>query len=663
MHLYALRVGRECGGAEGERMAEAACAAMGRERGAVAAELERAAAGSVPSAQPLRQRLGLKSPAKRGPLRAADLEEAGKAAISQIYVGIFKKLGISGLGAADAAQRPPTAAEFAEAAAAMVAIVRVRTGRGSGERRLFCLPWNAASPPLRHSGTHTFPFAVSARVAGALGAADPRAERHVRGRGGARDGFLHRRISLLLQRLCRRDVGLGRARRARGAGGVAARLAGLRLPPRPRADEAGVGVRLGLHAGGVARAVVPAWRGAGGGRVRCGAEGRGRGAADRGGERRRRGHAERAGRRAARGEMGGVVYAPSGLPRRLRRAGRAGGVAAAVGGPARVAERQRRAAGGPQERTRRVQGHGAVHQAGDAAFPAAGVLAAPAARGARRDAGAAGRHGRRGRVRGRGGVGGGAGVHTGHVRAARLRRLGGGGGADRGAAGRRRAGGALRGAADRPRPPAAGVRGDARAAGARGGAAGGARGGGGALAARGGGGDGGAHAPVRAAGGAGVWGRGGGEDGGGGVRGDGAGAGGGRGGAGARRCGVGAVSAAAAAAAGVEVAGQARTIAGGGPGGGGEGGDLTDLCGYIQEAGDQRLGRRGRRPTPPHGGGVRGGRGGHGCHCQGPYRERQRRAAPLLLAMERRVAPPAALGHSYISFCCVCACRRSTRCR
>ena len=57
LHLYALRVGQDCGGAEGAGMAEAACAAMGRAQGAVAAELERAAAGaasgaSAPADQP-----------------------------------------------------------------------------------------------------------------------------------------------------------------------------------------------------------------------------------------------------------------------------------------------------------------------------------------------------------------------------------------------------------------------------------------------------------------------------------------------------------------------------------------------------------------------------------------------------------------------------------
>ena len=86
--------------------------------------------------------------AARGP--QADhthLEEAGKAFISRFYMGVMNKLGISGLGAADDAQRPPTAEEFAEAAATLVAITRARAGGGSGERRFFCLPCNAASAP------------------------------------------------------------------------------------------------------------------------------------------------------------------------------------------------------------------------------------------------------------------------------------------------------------------------------------------------------------------------------------------------------------------------------------------------------------------------------------------------------------------------------------
>ena len=43
-HLIALQIGRQCGGEEGRRIEDAACAAMGRERQIVVAELEAAGA-------------------------------------------------------------------------------------------------------------------------------------------------------------------------------------------------------------------------------------------------------------------------------------------------------------------------------------------------------------------------------------------------------------------------------------------------------------------------------------------------------------------------------------------------------------------------------------------------------------------------------------------
>ena len=54
------------------------------------------------------------------------LAEAGRAAIAHFDVGVYKPLKLVGFGTAEDAKSPPTAAEFAKAAAAVVAATRAR---------------------------------------------------------------------------------------------------------------------------------------------------------------------------------------------------------------------------------------------------------------------------------------------------------------------------------------------------------------------------------------------------------------------------------------------------------------------------------------------------------------------------------------------------------
>lgn len=69
--------------------------------------------------------------------------EAGQAAMSQFFAGVLKGLKLQGFGTAEDAKSPPTASEFAEAAAATLAATRARV---CGETRRAALagslaPW------------------------------------------------------------------------------------------------------------------------------------------------------------------------------------------------------------------------------------------------------------------------------------------------------------------------------------------------------------------------------------------------------------------------------------------------------------------------------------------------------------------------------------------
>ena len=67
-----------------------------------------------------------------------DLVEVGQAALTQLMAGVYKTLKTTGFGTAEDAKSAPTAAEFAEAAATLVALTRARVGTRSDERALVC---------------------------------------------------------------------------------------------------------------------------------------------------------------------------------------------------------------------------------------------------------------------------------------------------------------------------------------------------------------------------------------------------------------------------------------------------------------------------------------------------------------------------------------------
>ena len=113
--------------------------AMGRERGAVEAELDRAA-GDVAGSSGEGKAGGMLRGASQGPLEAAEVVNAGQDFMTHFY-RVWKRLRIMGFGTPADASIPPTNAELADWAAFHVTQCKVGTGHVLAAALVLCCRW------------------------------------------------------------------------------------------------------------------------------------------------------------------------------------------------------------------------------------------------------------------------------------------------------------------------------------------------------------------------------------------------------------------------------------------------------------------------------------------------------------------------------------------